>query len=84
MKKLLLATIACTFIAAPAFANDFATEQAKVLSEIITKMDEMKNDPIQMDLLTNKRNCVEKATNIEGLQECLTKNPSMEQQAAKN
>ncbi|MCF6187414.1 MAG: hypothetical protein L3J49_08080 [Desulfobulbaceae bacterium] len=76
MKKLILATIACAFIAGPALANDFAAEQAKTLGDIIVKMDQAKENPAVLDILTSKRNCVEAATNIEGLQECIAKFPS--------
>ncbi len=71
MKKLLLAVIACGFIASPALANDFAAAQTKVLGDIITQMDQAKNDPAMLDALTVKRNCVEKATNVEELDNCM-------------
>jgi hypothetical protein len=73
MKKLILATIACAFIATPALANDFATEQAKELGSIIKEMDTMEHNSPAMDFLTDKRNCVEKSTNLEELQACVTK-----------
>ena len=71
MKKLLLAVIACGFIASPALANDFAAQQTKVLGDIIAQMDQAKNDPAMLDALTAKRNCVEKATKVEDLQQCM-------------
>ncbi len=71
MKKLLLAAIACAFIATPVLANDFAAEQTKVLGDIIAQMDQAKNDPAQLDALTAQRNCVEKATTTEDLQDCM-------------
>lgn len=70
MKKLILAIIACAFIASPVIATDFAAEKAKVLGDIITKTEQAKNDPAQLDFLKAQRSCVEKSTNIEGLQEC--------------
>lgn len=73
MKKLILATIACAFIAAPALGADFAAEQAKSLGDIIAKMEQVKNDPAKMDALTAQRNCIEKATKIEDLQGCMDK-----------
>lgn len=82
MKKLILATIACAFIAGPAIANDFATEKAKILGDIITKAEQVKNDPVQLDFLTAQRNCVEKAENIEGLQECTANFKPTEKEAA--
>jgi len=78
MKQLILATIACAFIAAPAFAADFAAEQAKTLGNIISQMERVKNDPAQMDALTAQRNCIEKATKIEELQACVTKDKKEE------
>jgi len=50
--------------------NDFAAEQTKVLGDIITMMDQAKNDPAQLDALTAQRNCVEKATTVEDLEKC--------------
>ncbi len=81
MKKLLLAAIACAFISGPALANDFATEQAKTLGDIITPMEQAKTDPAALDALTAKRNCVEKATQLEELQQCLA--PTKEKPAKK-
>ncbi len=76
MKKLLVAAIACAFLASPVLANDFAAEQAKELGKIITQMDKMKDDTATMDFLAKKRNCVEKATTVEKLQECLAQFPA--------
>lgn len=83
MKKLILATIACSFIAAPAFATDFAAEQAKSLGNIIAKMEQVKNDPAQMDALTAQRNCIEKATKVEDLQGCMDQAKGDEKKAEK-
>jgi len=83
MKKLILATIACAFIAAPAFGADFAAEQAKSLGDIISKMEQVKNDPAQMDALTAQRNCIEKATKIEELEGCLDKAKGDDKKAEK-
>ncbi len=71
MKKLILAAIACAFLAGPALANDFAGEQAKMLGDVIAKMEQVKNDPAQLDALTAERNCIEKATSMEDLQKCV-------------
>lgn len=79
MKKLILAMLACAFIAGPALADDFATEQAKTLGDIIVKMDQAKGDAAVLDALTSKRNCVEAATDIKGLQECIAKYPVQQQ-----
>jgi Ni/Co efflux regulator RcnB len=83
MKKLILATIACAFIAGPALATDFAAEQAKTLGNVISKMEQVKNDPAHMDALTAQRNCVEKATKIEDLQKCMDKMQGEKKEAAK-
>jgi hypothetical protein len=71
MKKLILAAIACAFVAGPALANDFAADQAKMLGDVIAKMEQVKNDPAQLDALTAQRNCIEKATSMEALQKCV-------------
>ena len=83
MKKVILATIACAFIAAPALGSDFAAEQAKSLGDIIAKMEQVKNDPAQMDALTAQRNCIEKATKIEDLKACLEPAKADEKKAEK-
>jgi hypothetical protein len=81
MKKLILGTIACAFLVSPALASDFAADQAKELGKIIAKMDTVKNDPVKMDFITKKRNCVEKATNVEDLQKCIAEFPAEKKDA---
>ena len=71
MKKLILTTIACAFITSPALANDFATEQAKILGDIIAKMEQSKIDPAQIESLIAQRNCVEQTTTVEELHACI-------------
>ena len=71
MKKLILTTIACAFITSPALADDFATEQAKILGDIIAKMEQSKTDPAQIESLIAQRNCVEQTTTVEELRECV-------------
>ena len=73
MKKLILATIACAFITSPALANDFAATQAKAIGNIITEMEKIGDNTAALDFLTDKRNCVEKSTNLEELKECIVK-----------
>ncbi len=83
MKKLILAIIACTFIAGPALATDFAAEQVKMLGDVISKMEQVENDPAQMDALTAQRNCVEKATEMGELQKCMDPSQEKKKEAAK-
>ncbi len=71
MKKVLLAVTICAFAAGSAVAADFAAEQAKMLGNVIAKMDQVKNDPAQLNSLTAQRNCVEKATKVEELGKCM-------------
>ena len=73
MKKLILATLACAFIASPVFANDFKVEQTMLLNKITMKMDKFKDDANKTDFLTQKKACVEKATDLSGLKECVAK-----------
>ena len=73
MKKLILAILACAFIAGPAFANDFKVEQTMMLNKITMKMDKFKDNANKTDFLTQKKACVEKATDLSGLKECLAK-----------
>ena len=83
MKKVILAVIACAFIAGPALATDFAAEQAKMLGNVIAKMEQVKNDPAQLDALTAQRNCVEKAVKIEDLEKCMDLAKGEKKKAAK-
>lgn len=73
MKKLLLAVLACAFIAGPAFANEFKVEQTMLLNKITMKMDTFKDDANKTDFLTQKKACVEKAADLDGLKECVAK-----------
>ena len=77
MKKLILATIACAFLASPAFANEFIAEQTKVLDNIAGKLESFKDDAEKMDFLTQKKACVVKAKDIDGLKACLATFPPM-------
>jgi len=73
MKKLILAILTCAFIASPAFANVFKEEQTNMLNNITMQMERFKEDAKKMDFLTQKRTCVEEATELSGLQECMSK-----------
>ncbi len=73
MKKLILAILACAFIASPAFAADFKVEQTMMLNKITMKMDKYKDDANKTDFLTQKKACVETATDLNGLKECVAK-----------
>lgn len=78
MKKLILTTIACTFIAAPVFAGDFQVEQAKSLEKIADAMGQFKDDAAKMDFLTQQKECVVHATELKVLNDCLATLPSLE------
>ena len=73
MKKLILASVACAFIASPALANEFNVEQTTMLDRIAGKMEKFKTDAAKMDFLIQKKECVEKAMDIDGLKVCLAK-----------
>ena len=81
MKKLILATVACVFLASPVFADDLNMEQIKVLEKIAGNMDIFKNDEAKMNLLSQKKECVEKATDIDTLTICLSQFPQDQRQA---
>ena len=81
MKKLILATVACVFLASPVFADDFNMAQIKVLEKIASNMEIFKNDAAKMDLLSQKKECVEKATDIDTLTTCLSQFPQNQLQA---
>lgn len=72
MKKLVLAAIAGAFLVCPAYAGDFSAEQAKELEMIAEQMLQNKDDAAKMDILTQKKECVEKAADLDALQACLT------------
>lgn len=77
MKKLILATIACAFLASPSFANEFIAEQTKMLDNISGEMESFKDDAEKMDFLTQKKECIVKAKDIDGLKGCLATFPPM-------
>ena len=77
MKKLILATVACAFIASPALANEFTVEQTKMLDQIAGKMENSKDNAAKMDFLTQKKAFVEKAADINGLKASLATFPPM-------
>ncbi len=76
MKKLILATIACAFFASPVLASEFNVVQTKMLDEIAINMEKYNADAAKMDILAQKKECTEKAADIEGLKVCLTKFPT--------
>ena len=75
MKKLVLAAVACAFIAGPALAGEFNVEQTKMLDKIAGNMETCRDDAGKMDFLIQKKECVEKATDIDGLKVCLAHFP---------
>ena len=70
MKKLIVSTVVCVLIAAPAIGSDFITEQNKALGDIIAKIESVKDDQSKVDALMAQRNCIEKATTLEELHKC--------------
>ncbi len=76
MKKLTLGLLAFAFIATPAFASDFQVEQTMLLNNITVDMDKFKDDAGKLETLTQKKACVEKATDLDGLKECVSKSHS--------
>jgi len=81
MKKLILATVACAFLASPVLANDFNVAQTNVLDKIAGNMEKFKDDAEKTDLLIQKKECVEKATDIDALKTCLSTFPPEQLQA---
>lgn len=75
MKKLILAIVICAFTAGPALAGEFNVEQTKMLDGIAGNMDNFKDDAGKMDFLIQKKECVEKAADIDGLKACLAQFP---------
>ena len=73
MKKMILAILTCAFIASPVFASDFQVEQTMLLNNITMKMDKFKDDATKMDFLAQKKSCVKKAADLDGLKECVAK-----------
>ena len=70
MKKLIVATVACVLIAAPAIGADFITEQNKALGDIISKIEAVKDDQNKVNALMAQRDCIEKSTTLEELKKC--------------
>jgi hypothetical protein len=73
MVKLILATLVCAFIASPALASEFRIEQTKMLNNISMNMEEFTGDTNKLYFLTQKKICVENATDINNLKECIAK-----------
>ena len=73
MKKIIFALIACTVVPWPAAANEFKSEQSVLLNEIAGKMAASKGDEARLVQLIKQKHCVEKATDLDGLQGCLSK-----------
>ena len=70
MKKLIVSTVVCVLIAAPAIGSDFITEQNKALGDIIAKIESVKDDQSKVDALMAQRDCIEKSTTLEELKKC--------------
>ncbi len=81
MKKLILVTVACVCIASPVLGNEFNNAQKEMLNKIASNMMKYKDDAQKMDLLTQKRTCAVKATDMETLKACQTKFPPEQLQA---
>ena len=78
MKKIVLAVIACLMVSGVAMAEspgDFETRQQKMIGKITSKLEVFKDDATKTEFLTNKRSCVEAATDAAGLEECFIKFP---------
>ena len=71
MKTLILTTVVCAFLAGPALADEFNVEQTKMLNRIAAKMEIFQDDAAKIDFLIQKKECVQKTTDIEGLKACL-------------
>ena len=82
MKKLILATVACAFLASPALANEFNDIQTKMLEGIVSDMATFKDNAAKIDFLTQKKECTEKATDIDGLKVCAAKFPQKQLEVA--
>jgi outer membrane lipoprotein-sorting protein len=76
MKKLFLTALLSTFIVSPVFANDFVIEQVNMLTEIATKMENAQGDTASIDYLGKKKSCIEAATNMGELKDCVVKYPA--------
>ncbi len=81
MKKLIFAAVACVFLATPVLADDFNMAQTKVLEKIAGNMEIFKNDTAKMNILSQKKECVKEATDIDTLTTCLSQFPQDQLQA---
>ena len=71
MKKAILAVLICAFAVSPALANEFAADQAAALKAVHTQMEKFKDDADAMKVLDEQKGCIEKATDLQGLHDCL-------------
>jgi hypothetical protein len=83
MKKIIVTTIALAFIASPALAVDFAQDKEQQLTDIVGMMDKHKESPTIMAFLAKKKDCVEKAADLEALKSCTQEFPAEGMQEAK-
>ena len=76
MKKMILAALVLAFFAGPALADEFKTEQIKMFDSINAELAQCQNDATKTNALTKKKECVEKAVDLNALKACLTE-PSL-------
>ena len=71
MKKWFYATVVLTFISSPVYAYELKALQEKTLNNIQVQMEQHKDDPAKINLLTEQKKCVEKAADSDAVKACL-------------
>ena len=71
MKKWFSATLILSFITSPVYGYELKALQEKTLNNIQAKMEQHKDDPAKINLLTEQKECVEKATDTDAVKACL-------------
>lgn len=71
MKKLVVAVIAGAFLASPVFAGDIEAEKAVELNKVAGSLEKFKDDPAKMDALMQKKECIERAIDLNELKGCV-------------
>ena len=78
MNKIVGAVVAVLMLSGVAMADshgDFTARQSKMLGKITEKLEAAKDDAEMSQFLTDKKACVEAATDVAGLDDCYAKFP---------
>ena len=70
MKKWFYATMVLVIMSTPALADEFKDIQMKALDNISAQLEKYKNDAKKTNVLTDQKECVEKAGELDSIKAC--------------